>query len=209
MLTMPGGTTAQKHQLRGGLLLACSAPLHPHRRAILHLPQFTKCGCQSTWFSSYLSVTCLLKTEGKDSVFLLGLVFSFLCVLRNNPRFNCREHRKEGEGGRVALPRSQYFCLTPGLRLAKFSLLVSLLFCLHFGLSGLHGKTRVHACCDPDGDRVTYIVHAFQTGRAPPAPPPSPLSLLGCCGHKACLYNKVCIFTFLRGMPSLLTSVTP
>lgn len=92
------------------------------------------------WFSSYLSGTCLLKTEGKDFIFLLDLVPSFLCVLRKIPPLHLQlQGPQERGGGRISLPRSQYFCLTLELMLAKFSLLVSLLFCLHFGLSGLLG----------------------------------------------------------------------
>lgn len=60
------------------------------------------------WLSSYLSVTCLLKTEGKDLIFLQDLVPSFLCILRKNAHLHPHfQGLQEGGGGRISLPRSQ------------------------------------------------------------------------------------------------------
>lgn len=53
------------------------------------------------WFSSYLSATCLLKTEGKDLIFPLDLVPSFLCILRKNGHLHLHfQGLQEGGGGK-------------------------------------------------------------------------------------------------------------
>lgn len=115
-------------------LLAYPALSHPHRHAFRTRLSSTHALARLEWFSSYLSATCLLKTEGKDLI-PLDLVPSFLCILRKNAHLHLYfQGLQEGGGGMISLPRSQQFCLRPGLMLAKFSACLPSFLCLFWSL---------------------------------------------------------------------------
>lgn len=120
----PGGTTYDADAPGSGFAFWPTQPCHIHTgmhsapASVQHMAL-----ARLEWFSSYLSVTCLLKTEGKDLIFPLDLVPSFLCILRKNAHLHLHfQGLQEGGGGRISLPRSQQFCLKPRLMLAKFCL---------------------------------------------------------------------------------------
>lgn len=136
---VPGGTIHRGAHLRA-CLPACSAPPHTHtdtHTLLCTSLSATRMAASPERFSFYLSVTCVLKTEGSDFIFLLDAVPGFLCL---NKESTCESSFAvppvgRGRGKDFSTEEESSFCLTLRADACQGPFCLSLPFCLlHSGL---------------------------------------------------------------------------
>lgn len=128
-------------ELTSGLAFRPAQLHHTRTRTHTHMLcaglSATRMAASPERFSFYLSVTCVLKTEGSDFIFLLDAVPGFLCL---NKESTCESSFAvppvgRGRGKDFSTEEESSFCLTLRADACQGPFCLSLPFCLlHPGL---------------------------------------------------------------------------